>query len=99
MSNRPTPSGGDPPRVALGRVVMTREAQQRLATEEVVAALRRHARGDWGEVCAADRRENELSLRQGRRLLSAYRTASGEAFWIITEADRTSTCVLLPADY
>jgi hypothetical protein len=64
--------------------------------------LARHARGDWGDVCPEDARENALSLVRGFRLFSVYRydPARPEAkVWIITEADRSSTCVLLPSDY
>lgn len=60
--------------------------------------MQRHARGDWGEVCAADQAENELSLKQGCRLLSAFRDRCGTKFWIFTEADRSSTCILLPRE-
>jgi hypothetical protein len=59
----------------------------------------RHAAGDWGIVDAADRRENELSLREGFRLMSVYTLRDGTKLWIITEADRSSTCLLLPSEY
>ena len=82
----------------LGQVVMTANAAAQLAAGDIEKALSRHAAGDWGEVCEADRQENELSLKEGFRLLSVYR--SGETkFWIITEADRSVTTVLLPEDY
>jgi hypothetical protein len=55
--------------------------------------------GDWGDVDEHDRVENEYSLQHGLRLLSAYSLSSGERVWIITEADRSSTCVLLPEEY
>lgn len=55
--------------------------------------------GTGGDVSAEDRAENELSLREGFRLLSVYQTASGTRFWIITEADRSATTVLLPEEY
>ena len=61
--------------------------------------LRRHASGDWGEVDAEDAKENELSVVQGFRILSAYRTSKGVRLWIITEADRSVTTLLLPSDY
>jgi len=61
--------------------------------------LVRHVRGDWGEVCEEDRQENELALQQGFRLLSVYTTQVGEKLWVITEADRRATTVLLPSDY
>ena len=82
----------------LGQIVMTANASDQLAAEDIQKGLTRHASGDWGEVCEEDREENELSLKEGFRLLSVYR--SGETnFWIITEADRSITTVLLPEDY
>jgi len=82
----------------LGRVVMTRNAAGVLPAGAVQMALARHAAGEWGEVCPEDAAENELSLREGLRLLSVYR-AGDTKFWIITEADRSATTVLLPEDY
>ncbi len=61
--------------------------------------LDRHAAGDWGEVDAPDRRANNRALKDGTRLLSAYTLPSGCKVWIITEADRSSTCLLLPSEY
>jgi hypothetical protein len=58
-----------------------------------------HQSGDWGDVPEEARQENELALQQGFRLLSAYSSTEGVKFWIITEADRSSTTVLLPEDY
>ncbi|WP_337173564.1 hypothetical protein [Paludisphaera sp.] len=86
------------PKFALGRVVMTANAAGQLPRLDVAQALCRHASGDWGEVCEADRDENELSLREGYRLMSVYR-AGETVFWIITEADRSVTTVLMPDDY
>lgn len=60
--------------------------------------LSRHQRGDWGELDPEDVRENELSLRSGFRLLSAY-TVAGQKLWIITEADRSATTILMPEEY
>jgi hypothetical protein len=54
---------------------------------------------DWGEISEDDAHENELSLREGFRLLSAYRTVKGQKIWIITEADRSPTTILLPSEY
>ena len=54
---------------------------------------------DWGEVSEDDAQQNELSLREGFRLLSAYRTVKGQKLWIITEADRSATTILLPDEY
>jgi hypothetical protein len=61
--------------------------------------LTRHINGDWGDVDEHDRRENELSLIHGFRLLSAYTLSSGTKIWIITEADRSATTILLPDEY
>ena len=55
--------------------------------------------GDWGELSDDDVKENELSLEQGFRLLSRYQTMKGERLWIITEADRSATTILLPSEY
>ncbi len=85
-------------RFPLGQLVITREAAGRLTAEEIAAGIIRHARGDWGDLSPADAAENELSLREGFRLLSAYGKGD-RRFWIITEADRSATTVLLPDDY
>lgn len=83
----------------LGRILITPGALEALTNADVQGALGRHALGDWGELSAADLEENELSLEQGFRLLSSYRSATGLKFWIITEADRSATTVLLPDEY
>jgi len=83
----------------LGRTVITKNALERLTLKDVHQALARHGTGDWGEVCPEDLEENELSLREGFRLLSVYRSDAGEKFWVITEADRSATTVLMPEDY
>src|ERR1017187_1463554 len=67
--------------------------------DDPMAYLVRHIAGDWGEVDEQDRRENELSLVHGFRLLSAYTLKNGTKIWIITEADRSVTTVLLPEEY
>ena len=85
--------------VPLGRLVITSNAQRVLSMGDVWGALSRHARGDWGEVCEDDKQANEEALKNGSRLLSAYRAPDGTKFWIITEADRSATTVLLPEDY
>ena len=79
-----------PPAVAFGTLVF-------LFGPALAAA--HHLAGDWGEVDEDDRAENDLSLREGFRLLSAYRTKHGVKFWVITEADRSATTVLLPSEY
>ena len=84
-----------------GEIVATPGALETLqeAGETPAALLRRHLTGDWGEVDEHDRQENERSLSEGCRLLSAYTLSSGTKLWIITEADRSSTTLLLPSEY
>ena len=85
----------------LGRVVATPGALRTLKEAGVSPSslLIRHASGDWGELTEHDRKENEFSLKSGFRILSSYTLSSGERIWIITEADRSSTCLLLPTEY
>ena len=62
--------------------------------------LIRHQSGDWGEIDTHDRKENQLSLEQGFRLISVYTLSiTGVKIWVITEADRSSTCILLTEEY
>jgi hypothetical protein len=84
----------------LGRVVATPAALKLLLEtgEHPVDYLARHATGDWGELCAFDRRQNEIALRDGYRVLSSYPVGK-ERVWIITEADRSVTTILLPEEY
>src|SRR5687767_3754775 len=86
---------------SLGQIVITANARDTLPPADVLQALTRHAAGDWGDIDEEDRQENELSLREGFRLLSVYHTSENppQKFWIITEADRSATTVLLPEDY
>ena len=93
-SQRPRAAKFDP-----GQVCITSNAAKTISPEEVIAALRRHLAGDWGELVAHDIAENERALRQRGRLLSAYRARNGEKFWIITDAGWEVTTVLLPEDY
>jgi hypothetical protein len=65
----------------------------------MMQALRRHARGDWGDLDDEDLQANERALKDGTRLLSAYHSSAGTKFWIITEWDRSATTVLLPEEY
>ena len=88
-------------RFALGQTFITPGAEEALqiAGQTAIEFLRRHMSCDWGELSEEDAQENELSLREGFRLLSAYRTTRGEKIWIITEADRSATTILLPSEY
>jgi hypothetical protein len=82
-----------------GNLVITPAALEAIPADDILRALDRHIVGDCGDVTPADRDENNFSLREGLRILSAYHTAAGVKFWIITEADRSATTVLLPSDY
>ena len=86
---------------SLGKVVATPGALEALERAGQIPAefLSRHQSGDWGDCGEADKAENELSVREGFRVFSVYHTAAGEKIWIITEADRSSTCILLPDEY
>ena len=89
-------------RFALGQTFITPGAEEALqiAGQTAIEFLRRHMSCDWGsELSEEDVQENEVSLKQGFRLLSAYRTGKGQKLWIITEADRSATTVLLPSEY
>jgi hypothetical protein len=85
-------------RFPLGRLLITSNASMRLSTEEVFAALRRYASCDWGDLCPEDTLANDTALLKGGRLFSAYGQGDSR-FWVITDADRSVTTVLLPEDY
>jgi hypothetical protein len=84
--------------VPLGRVLITPGALSALSAASIRDALGRHEKGDWGEVDTEDARANDWSLAHGARLLSSYRDREMR-FWIITEADRSATTILLPEEY
>lgn len=88
-------------RFSIGKLVATPGAIEALADakQSPMEFVARHIKGDWGEACEEDRQANEDALRDGDRLLSAYRTKKGVKLWVITEADRSSTCLLLPEEY
>jgi hypothetical protein len=84
-----------------GQIVATPGAIEAFSTsgESPFDFLMRHLMGDWGEVDEHDRCENELSVREGFRILSSYRLSNGTRIWVITEADRSATTFLLPEEY
>jgi hypothetical protein len=88
-------------RFPLGETYITPGAEEALmiAGQTGIEFLRRHMSGDFGELSDDDVSENELSLREGFRVLSAFRTAKGQKLWIITEVDRSSTTILIPSEY
>lgn len=83
----------------LGQLLITPGAQNAIATQEVIAALKRHATGDYGEVSDFDKEANDEALETGDRILSAYVSSKDIRFWIITEGDRSCTTILLPEEY
>jgi hypothetical protein len=85
----------------LGQLVATPGALAALekSGQSPMAFLSRHVMGDWGELSEDDRKENQFSLEMGFRLLSSYQTNAGERMWVITEADRSCTTILLPDEY
>lgn len=89
------------PQFTLGQLVATPTALEALeeSGQSPSDFLSRHVRGDWGEVCNEDRLLNDQALIDGSRLLSAYKTLKGTKLWVITEADRSSTCILTPSEY
>lgn len=89
------------PRFSLGQVVATPGALNALlaAGQGPTEFIWRHISGDWGDLDEADKAENELSVKEGFRILSAYRLKTGVKVWIITEADRSATTFLLPEEY
>jgi len=85
----------------LGRVVATPGALFALsqANQDPLALIARHQQGDWGELSEEDKQENEFSVHRDLRILSAYTLTTGVKIWLITEADRSATMILLPEDY
>ena len=94
------------PRFPMGQLLATPGSLRAMAELGVwpQTLLARHARGDWGDMCADDRAANELALTHGNRLMSSYRlqapgTAAEITIWVITEWDRSVTTILLPEEY
>ena len=91
----------DGPRFPIGKPVITPAAQAALEAAGMpgVLLLARHLHGDWGDLSKEDQLQNEVALLLGMRLLSSYALPDGRKVWIITEADRSVTTILLPDDY
>lgn len=83
----------------LGRTVITANALDRLNTEDVCRSISHHVVGDWGDLEEHDRKMNDEAVLELDRILSAYHDREGVKFYVITEADRSATTVLLPEDY
>jgi len=87
------------PTFKLGQIVITPNALESLHSEDVQASLTRHSLCDWGECSPDDAEANNEAWHEGCRILSVYHDRNGVKFWIITEADRSVTTILLPEDY
>ena len=85
--------------VPLGRTVATPAVLHAVPILDIMIAMERHRRHDWGDVSEADWKKNDRALKIGERLFSAYKSGDDTKFWIITEWDRSVTTVLLPLDY
>jgi len=83
----------------LGRIVSTANALKCLSNDDIFYAISRHQAGDWGDVRPEDRAANDQALVDGSRVFSVYHALNGLKFWMITEADRSVTTVMLPNDY
>ncbi|MEJ7862727.1 MAG: hypothetical protein WKF90_13945 [Pyrinomonadaceae bacterium] len=85
----------------LGQIFLTIGAREALEDSNQTPSefIARHQTGDYGDICEDDRRENELSVKEGFRILSAYKTSQDVKIWVITEADRSSSTLLLPEEY
>jgi hypothetical protein len=95
-------SASDPePLFSLGQVVGTPGAFDALnqAGQDPLSLLARHIRGDWGELDKEDKAENDFSIKNNLRILSAYTLETGVKIWVITESDRSATTFLLPSEY
>jgi hypothetical protein len=83
----------------LGEVYATPGVLTQISKSEIAFALARHENCDWGDVCKEDWELNNEALEMGYRILSSYTSSNGIKFWIITEADRSTTTILLPEEY
>lgn len=88
------------PLFQLGQVVATPAALSLLETHQKTPAefLSRHQSGDWGDLCHEDKKANDAAVKHGDRIFSAYKISDSK-IWCITEADRSSSCFLLPNEY
>ncbi|WP_070359446.1 hypothetical protein [Duganella sp. HH105] len=95
MKAKPTPM------FPLGQVLATPGALDTMSELGIapLALIHRHVTGDWGDLGAEDQQQNFLAIRSGLRIFSSYRLTASTKIWIITEAERSSTTLLLPDEY
>ena len=82
----------------LGRIAVTPNALESLTQADIFSGIQRHQAGDWGNLTDNNRAANDRALAEGGRIVSAYNAMNGTRFWLITEADRSATTILLPED-
>jgi len=89
------------PLFTLGHVVATLGALKALSEHEVLPTnlIHRHVTGDWGDLCKEDKEQNVTGIVHGLRIFSSYQISTDTKIWIITEADRSSTTLLMPGEY
>lgn len=97
----PQPDPPIRPLFPLGQIVATPAASSAFERnhQTPLEFLHRHTHGDWGDLAPSDQAANDHAVSHSERLLSAYRLKDGTKIWVITEADRSSTCALLPEEY
>ena len=88
-----------PHTLPLGKIIATSHAHDVLYPWEMNTAIERHRNCDWGYVCDEDWQSNNEAYELGGRILSVYKSETGTKFWIITEANRSVTTILMPEDY
>jgi len=87
------------PKLSLGEVILTPGAAAKLPPEDVTAALRRHARGDWGDISLEEKQLNDVRAEKAGPVASIFTSSNGTKFFVLTEPDRSVTTVLLPEEY
>ena len=85
--------------LAMDNLVITRGAAAELTPDDLIESLTRHLSGDWGDVDLQDRKRNDLACAYSGRVVSVYHGENGARFYVITEADRSVTTILLPSEY
>ncbi len=89
------------PLFELGQTLITPGAEEvlRCCPLTIQSLLTRHVTGDWSEMCQADQAENRFSVSRPLRVFSSYKLVGQLKIWVITEADRSATTILLPEEY
>ena len=86
-------------KLSLGTIVITPGAELKLPAKDITAAVRRHGNSDWGDIDFENQQLNDLRLQEGGPIASIYTASNGLRFYVLTEADRATTTVLMPEEY